>query len=77
MAFLTITIQTQSNSVAQLNQLQAGSTERTVELNQLVDYLARCSGGNEIVGTFYVVTNNSDPNVATDGGSSTKTTYNP
>ncbi len=76
MAFITIVIETQSNSVSQLNQLQAGETERSQELNLLVDYIARCSGGNEVMGTMYVVTNNSDPSVSTDGGDSTKTTYN-
>lgn len=77
MAFITICIQTGSNSVAQLNQLQADATKVKVEFNQLIDYLGRCAGGNEIVQAFYVVTNNSDPAVATDGGSSVKTVYTP
>ena len=77
MAFLTIVIQTNSNSVAQLNQLQLDATKRHVELNQLIDYLARCNAGNEVTASMYVVTNNSDPAVATDGGASTKIVYNP
>jgi hypothetical protein len=77
MSWLTITIQTASNSVSQLNQLQSGATLPKQELNQLIDYLGRCSAGNEIVQALYVVTNNGDPAVATDGGSSTKTVYTP
>ena len=77
MAFLTIVIQTQSNSVSQLNQLNVDHTKQKVELNQLIDFLGRCAGGNEVVPSFYVVTNNADPAVATDGGSSTKIVYNP
>jgi hypothetical protein len=75
MAFITIVIQTQSNTVAQLNQKQEGSTKQREELNQLIDYLSRVAGGNEIVPSFYVVTTSADPAVATDGGASTKTTY--
>lgn len=77
MAFLTIVIQTQSNTVPQLNQLQSGPTNIKNEYNHLIDYLARCAGGFEVVPAMYVVTNNADPAVATDGGSSTKTVYNP
>lgn len=75
MAFLTIVIQTQSNTVAQLNQKQVDGTKPSEELNALIDYLSRVAGGNEICPSFYVVTNNADPAVATDGGSSTKTTF--
>lgn len=77
MAFITVVIQTASNTVPQLNQLQSDATKPKTELNQLIDYLGRCAGGNEIVQALYVVTNNSDPAVATDGGSSTKTVYTP
>lgn len=76
MAFLTIVINTGSQSVPQLNQGQSGATNIKNEYNKLVDYLARCAGGFEVVNAMYVVTNNSDPAVATDGGSSTKTVYN-
>lgn len=77
MAWLTVVIETASNSVAQLNQLQSDATLPKQELNQLIDYLARCSAGNEVVQALYVVTNNGDPAVATDGGSSTKIVYTP
>jgi hypothetical protein len=77
MAFLTITIGTASNSVLQLNQRQIEHTLPKSELNQLIDYLARCAAGNEVVQAFYVVTNNADPAVATDGGDSTKIIYTP
>jgi hypothetical protein len=77
MGYLTIVIQTNSNSVTQLNQLQYGSTERSQEVNQLIDYLSKLAGANEVTGTFYVVTRNTDPTVATDGGASTLITYNP
>lgn len=73
--YITIVIGTASNTVSQLNQIQSGATLPKSELNQLIDYLSRCAAGNEIVGSFYVVTNNSDPAVATDGGSSTKLNY--
>lgn len=76
MAFLTIVIGTNSQSVTQLNQNQSGPTNIKNELNHLIDYLARIAGGNEVLNQMYVVTNNADPAVATDGGSSTKTTYN-
>jgi hypothetical protein len=76
-AFLTIVIETESNSVLQLNQFQSGATLPKQEFNQLIDYLSKCMGGNEVVQAFYVVTNNSDPAVATDGGSSTKIVYTP
>ena len=76
MAFLTIVIETESNSVPQLNQLQVDSTKIKEEWNQLIDYLGRCSGGNEVVTSLYIVTNNADPNVSTDGGSSEKIEYN-
>ena len=77
MAFITIVVQTGSNSVSQLNQLQSDATLPKQEFNQLIDYLARCAGGNEVVQAFYVVTNNADPAVATDGGSSAKIVYTP
>ncbi len=77
MAFITIVIQTASDSVSQLNQKQIEHTQPKSELNQLIDYLSRCAGGNEVVQAFYVVTNNSDPAVATDGGSSAKIVYTP
>lgn len=76
MAFITVVIQTASNTVPQLNQLQSGATNIKNEYNHLIDYIARCAGGNEVVTGMYVVTNNADPAVATDGGSSTKTVYN-
>jgi len=47
------------------------------ELNALIDYLSKCAGGNEIVGSFYVVTRNTDPAVTTDGGTSTLVNYTP
>ena len=75
MAFITVVIETGSNSVSQLNQLQSDATLPKQEFNQLIDYLGRCSGGNEVVQAFYVVTNNADPAVATDGGSSQKIVY--
>jgi hypothetical protein len=74
-AFLTIVVGTNSETVAQLNQLQADSSLKYLELNQLIDFLSRCAGGNEVLSSFYVVTNNSDPAVATDGGASAKITY--
>lgn len=77
MAFLTIVIQTASDSVSQLNQKQFEQTLPKSEFNQLIDYLSRCAGGNEIVQAFYVVTRTADPAVATDGGASTKITYTP
>lgn len=77
MAFLTIVINTASNSVAQLNQIQPDQTLPKFELNQLIDYLGRCAAGNEVVQGLYVVTNNSDPAVATDGGASLKIVYTP
>lgn len=77
MAFLTIVINTASESVAQLNQLQPDQTLPKFELNQLIDYLAACSAGNKVIQGLYVVTNNSDPAVATDGGSSAKIVYTP
>jgi len=76
-AFITVVIQTASNSVSQLNQLQLDATKVKAEYNQIIDYIGRCAGGNEIVQAFYVVTNNSDPAVATDGGSSAKIVYTP
>lgn len=76
MAFLTIVIGTNSSSVDQLNQLQSDATKKYVEMNQLIDFLSRCAGGNEVLSSFYIVTNNSDPAVATDGGDSEKITYN-
>lgn len=75
MAFLTVVIQTSSESVDQLNQQQHGVTKPKEELNSLIDYLGAMAGGNKIIPTFYVVTNNSDPAVATDGGSSRKTVF--
>lgn len=77
MAFLTIVIQTASDSVLQLNQKQFEQTLPKSELNQLIDYLSRCAGGNEVVQALYVVTNNADPAVATDGGDSAKIIYTP
>lgn len=77
MAFITVVIQTASNSVPQLNQLQLDPTKIKAEWNQLIDYLSRCSAGNEVVQAMYVVTNNADPSVSTDGGSSTKIVYTP
>lgn len=75
MAYLTIVIQSNSSSVAQLNQRQVDATKPSEELNALIDYLARVAGGFEVTPSFYVVTNNSDPAVATDGGASTKITF--
>lgn len=77
MAFITVVIQTASNSVSQLNQMQIEQTLPKSEFNQLIDYLGRCAAGNEVVQAFYVVTNNADPSVSTDGGSSAKITYTP
>jgi len=76
-SYLTIVIGTASNSVPQLNQIQIGATLPKFELNQLIDYLSRCAAGNEVVQAFYVVTNNADPVVVTDGGSSAKIVYTP
>lgn len=77
MAFLTIVIGTASNSVSQLTQIQPDQTLPKFELNQLIDYLGRCAAGNEVVQALYIVTNNADPAVATDGGASTKIVYTP
>lgn len=76
MAFLTIVIQTSSDTVQQLNQRQSGASNVKNEFNHLLDYIGGCAGGNQVLTSFYVVTNNSDPAVATDGGSSTKIVYN-
>lgn len=75
MATISIVITTSSESVAQLNQWQADSSNKHKEFNVLIDYLSKCAGGGEVLSGFYVVTNNSDPAVATDGGSSTKTVF--
>lgn len=74
MAFLTIVIET-TETAAQMNQLQAGATLPKTELNQLIDYLSACAGGNKVLQELYVVTRNTDPSVATDSGASAKITY--
>ncbi len=76
-AWISIVIETASDSVAQLNQRQADASNGKNELNNLIDYLGSIAGGNQIVPGFYVVTTSADPAVTTDGGASTKTDYVP
>jgi hypothetical protein len=66
MAYITMTIGTASNTVGQLKQVQADSTLPKQELNLLIDYLGRCSGGNEVVQALYVTLNADDPVVQPD-----------
>jgi hypothetical protein len=77
MAYLTIVINSNSSSITQLNQNSSGPTNVKNELNKLIDYLARCAGGFEVVQAMYVTTRNTDPAVTTDGGSSMQFVYNP
>lgn len=74
MAFVTIVVEV-SDTVAQLNQKQFDATLPKSEFNALIDFLSACAAGNKVVQEMYVVTNNADPAVATDGGASAKIVY--
>lgn len=75
MAYITIVIKPDLDTIATLNSLVKQTKDRET-LNSLIDYISGVSGGVK-PSAFYVVTTGTDPAVATDGdAASTKSIFN-
>lgn len=75
MAYLTIVINVPNDSITQMNQtVLLDTTETRNEVNALVDYISAIASGNKPA-SFYVVSRDTDPSVATHGTSSQSKSY--
>lgn len=71
---ITIIIEPTSDTIGTLNSSILPTKGRET-LNSLINYLSAISGGAKQA-NITVVTNNTAPTVATDGGASTSATFN-